>query len=127
MKKMPKKLEILIIISALVFFIYVLRNIKNKKLTVQNAIIWMVLAIGIVILALGSNFFEKMAQILGIQNLSNLSFFVGFLFLIFVCFNITKTLSVQNKKIISLTQELALLKSEGEKHETKQKRNEKNN
>ncbi len=124
---MPKKLEILIIISALVFFIYVLRNIKNKKLTVQNAIIWMVLAIGIVILALGSNFFEKMAQILGIQNLSNLSFFVGFLFLIFVCFNITKTLSVQNKKIISLTQELALLKSEGEKHETKQKRNEKNN
>ena len=127
MKKMPKKLEILIIISALVFFIYVLRNIKNKKLTVQNAIIWMVLAIGIVILALGSNFFEKMAQILGIQNLSNLSFFVGFLFLIFVCFNITKTLSVQNKKIISLTQELALLKSEGEKHETKQKRNEENN
>lgn len=124
---MPKKLEILIIISALVFFIYVLRNIKNKKLTVQNTIIWMVLAIGIVILALGSNFFEKMAQILGIQNLSNLSFFVGFLFLIFVCFNITKTLSVQNKKIISLTQELALLKSEGEKHETKQKRNEKNN
>lgn len=124
---MPKKLEILIIISALVFFIYVLRNIKNKKLTVQNAIIWMVLAIGIVILALGSNFFEKMAQILGIQNLSNLSFFVGFLFLIFVCFNITKTLSVQNKKIISLTQELALLKSEGEKHETKQKRNEENN
>lgn len=127
MKKMPKKLEILIIISALVFFIYVLKNIKNKKLTVQNAIIWMVLAIGIVILALGSNFFEKMAQILGIQNLSNLSFFVGFLFLIFVCFNITKTLSVQNKKIISLTQELALLKSEGEKHETKQKRNAKNN
>lgn len=124
---MPKKLEILIIISALVFFIYVLKNIKNKKLTVQNAIIWMVLAIGIVILALGSNFFEKMAQILGIQNLSNLSFFVGFLFLIFVCFNITKTLSVQNKKIISLTQELALLKSEGEKHETKQKRNAKNN
>ena len=79
MKKMPKKLEILIIISALVFFIYVLRNIKNKKLTVQNAIIWMVLAIGIVILALGSNFFEKMAQILGIQNLSNLSFLQYFI------------------------------------------------
>ena len=62
---MPKKLEVLIIISALIFFIYVLRNIKYKKLTVKNAIIWMILAIGIIILVLGSSFFEKTAQFLG--------------------------------------------------------------
>lgn len=123
---MPKKLIILIVLSALLFFIYVLKNIKHQKLTIKNSIIWIILALGIIIAVLGATFFEKAANWVGIKNLSNLSFYIGFLFLIFVCFNITKIISIQNKKIINLTQELALLKSEVKQNEAKQKRTSKN-
>lgn len=123
---MPKKLIILIVLSALLFLIYVLKNIKYQKLTIKNSIIWIILALGIIIAVLGATFFEKAANWVGIKNLSNLSFYIGFLFLIFVCFNITKTISIQNKKIINLTQELALLKNEVKQNEAKQKRTSKN-
>ncbi len=123
---MPKNLIILVVLSALLFLVYVLRNIKYQKLTIRNGIIWLVLILGIIIVVFCYSFFEKIAHALGIENLSSMSFYIGFLFLIFVCFNITKTISVQNQKIIKLTQELGILKNEVKQYEAKQKRNSKN-
>jgi hypothetical protein len=42
-------------------------------------------------------------------------FFMGFIFLIVLCFNLSSQLSIQNKKIINLTQELGILKNKLEK------------
>lgn len=123
---MPKNLIILVVLSALLFLVYVLRNIKYQKLTIRNGIIWLMLILGVMIVVFGYSFFEKIAHALGIENLSSMSFYIGFLFLIFVCFNITKTISVQNQKIIKLTQELGILKNEVKQYEAKQKRNSKN-
>ena len=123
---MPKNLIILVVLSALLFLVYVLRNIKYQKLTIRNGIIWLMFILGVIIVVFGYNFFEKIAHALGIENLSSMSFYIGFLFLIFVCFNITKTISVQNQKIIKLTQELGILKNEVKQYEAKQKRNSKN-
>ena len=123
---MPKNLIILVVLSALLFLVYVLRNIKYQKLTIRNGIIWLVLILGIIIVVFCYSFFFFFSNALGIENLSSMSFYIGFLFLIFVCFNITKTISVQNQKIIKLTQELGILKNEVKQYEAKQKRNSKN-
>ena len=42
-------------------------------------------------------------------------FFGGFIFLIILCFNLSSEISIQNKKIISLTQEVGILKNKLEK------------
>ena len=52
------------------------------------------------------------AKFIGIETVSNLLFFLGFLFMIFITFDLAKTISIQNRKIINLTQELAILKHE---------------
>lgn len=123
---MSKKLMILIILSAILFLIYVIKSIRHQELTVKNSLIWIVLSISIIIVALWSDFFEKMANMFGIEKLSNMFFYLGFLFFIFLCFNITKIISVQNKRIINLTQELALLKNEVDKNVSENGRNHKN-
>lgn len=123
---MPKKLIILVILSVLIFLFHVLKNIKHQKLNIENALIWILLSIGIIIGVLNLDILESLAHFLGIETLSNMTFFVGFIFLIFVIFNITRIISIQNKKIINLTQEIALLKKEVNKYAVKEKLNKNN-
>lgn len=120
---MPKKLIIVLIISILIFLIYVLRNIKQKRLNIKNSLIWIIMSIGIIICTFQIDNLEKLAKIVGIKTVSNMIFFLGFIFLIFTCFNITKILSTQNRKIVKLTQELALLRKEVETNDGKKRRN----
>ena len=123
---MPKKLIIVLIISILIFLFYVLKNVKQNKLNIKNSLIWIILSIGIIICTLQINNLEKLAKLAGIKTVSNMLFFLGFIFLIFTCFNITKTISMQNRKIVTLTQELALLRKEMEDENEKSRRNKKN-
>lgn len=116
---MPSILIFVIMISILIFLIYVLENIKNNKLNIKNALIWIILSFGIIICIFQIDNLEILAKLLGIETVSNMLFFFGFLFLLFVCFNITKIISTQNKKIIILTQELALLRKEVTKNDQK--------
>lgn len=111
---MPNTLKIFIIAFIILFFLYVLKNVRDNKLNIKNALIWMVMSIGIIICTFQVENLEKLSKLIGAKTLSNIIFFLGFIFLIYVCFNITKTISTQNKKIISLSQELAILKKEKE-------------
>ena len=119
MKKMPRNLTIILIISILIFIIYVLFEIKHNKLNIKNAIIWIIMGICIVFCTLQIEAVKVLAKIIGIEKASNMIFFLGFIFLIFTCFNITQTISIQNRKIIKLTQDLAILRNEIEKNDKK--------
>lgn len=111
---MPNTLKIFIVAFIVLFFFYVIKNVKDNKLNIKNALIWMVMSVGIIICTFQVENLEKLSKLIGAKTLSNIIFFLGFIFLIYVCFNITKTISTQNKKIISLSQELAILKKEKE-------------
>lgn len=114
---MPSSLKIFLVISILIFLIHVINNVRKNKLSVRNSIIWLIMGIVIIICVFQINNLEYIAKLVGIKTVSNLLFFLGFIFLIFVTFDITRTISVQNKKIITLTQELAILRKEREDHE----------
>ena len=109
---MPNTLKIFIVAFILIFLFYVVKNVEDNKLNIQNALIWMVMSIGIIISTFQIENLEKLSKLIGAKTLSNIIFFLGFIFLIYVCFNITKIISTQNKKIINLTQELAILRKE---------------
>lgn len=116
---MPNIAKIFVIVLIVIFFLYVIKNIKSNKLNIQNALIWMMLPIGVILVVIFIDKLTILAKLVGVETLSNLLFFIGFIFLIFVCFNITKIISMQNKKIINLTQELALLRKEIENDKKK--------
>ncbi|MBR3210711.1 MAG: DUF2304 domain-containing protein [Bacilli bacterium] len=107
---MPNSLKIFLTLSMLIFLIHVLNNVRKNKLSVRNSIIWIIMGITIIICVFQVENLEVLAKLVGIKTVSNLLFFLGFIFLIYVTFDITRIISIQNKKIISLTQELALLR-----------------
>lgn len=107
---MPNSLKIFLIISILIFIIHVLNNVKKNKLSIRNCIVWLVMSIAVIICVFQVDNLTALAHLVGIKTLSNLIFFLGFIFLIFVVFDLTRIVSMQNKKIITLTQELGILK-----------------
>lgn len=114
---MPGRLSLCIIVLAILFFIYIFYNVKNKKLNIKNALVWLVLDAIIMVATLMIPTLQKIAQFFKIEVVSNMVFFFALFFLIFVSFFITKTISEMNHKIITLTQELALLKEREESRE----------
>ncbi len=116
---MPNSVKIISTIILCIFLLYVLKNVKSKQLSVRNSIAWLIMGISVIICFYQIPTLRKLADFIGVETVSNLLFFLGFIFLIFVCFDITRTISTQNKKIINLTQELALLKKEVEKNDKK--------
>lgn len=116
---MPNTLKIFLIISIIIFMLHVLNNVKKNKLSVRNSIVWLLMGGAVIICVFQVENLTVLAHLLGIKTLSNLIFFLGFIFLIFVVFDLTRIVSMQNKKIITLTQELGILKKEIENDKKK--------
>lgn len=109
---MPSSAKIILTLCLLIFILYVINNVRHKKLSVRNSFIWLIMAITTIICIWIIPLLYIFAKFIGIETVSNLLFFLGFLFMIFTTFDLAKTISIQNKKIINLTQELAILKHE---------------
>lgn len=116
---MPNKLCIVIIILMLIFIIYIMKTVAKKKMTIKNSLLWFILSIGVIFCAFQIDNLAKIAKIIGIETVSNMLFFLGFVFLIFVCFNLTKNISSEKQKVVKLTQEIALIKKELEDEKSK--------
>lgn len=112
---MELKLKIIIIIVMLVLLLYMFNAVRNSKISLKNILIWIVADVLVIVGVLFLDSLLKVANFIGIETVSNMMFFGGFIFLIVLCFNLSSELSVQNKKIISLTQELGILRNKLDK------------
>ena len=81
--------------------------------------IWIVLSFAIIFCVLNLPLLQKIANVLGIKTISNMLFFLGFIFFIFIIHNLSKTVSQQENRILILTQEIALLRKKVEDYEEK--------
>ena len=106
---MSIKLKVFLIIILLLVLIYILKSINNNSISTKHALIWVFAVVFGIISILTVEHLFVLARYLSIENVSNMIFFLTFVFLIIICFNLSKQLSIQNKKIINLTQELGIL------------------
>ena len=116
---MALRLKICLIIIMLLFLVYVLKKVKHDKLSIRNALIWILSDILIIFCIIFIENLLTITNFIGIETVSNMIFFIGFVFLLILCFNQTCQLSTQNKKIIVLTQELGILKNKLDKGKIK--------
>lgn len=112
---MELKLKVFIIIVMLFLLFYMFCAVRKNKISLKNILIWIIADIIVIIAVLFLEILLNFANFIGIETVSNMMFFGGFIFLIILCFNLSSELSNQNKKIISLTQELGILKNRLEK------------
>lgn len=112
---MELKLKIIIIIVMLVLLLYMFNAVRGNKISLKNILIWIIADVIVIFGVLFLEILFDLANFIGVETVSNMMFFLGFIFLIVLCFNLSSELSIQNKKIISLTQEVGILKNRLEK------------
>lgn len=116
---MPLRLQIFIGVVVVLWLLYIVNMVRNKKVDLRYALSWLMVGTIVLIFDIFPGLIAGLAELVGISLASNAVFFMGFVFVVMLIFLLTvsvSNLSVKNKK---LTQEMALLREEVErmKHE----------
>ena len=114
--------RILLVLASAWAFYYVLRNIRDQKLQINDSLFWFFFAILLLLLALfpGITFF--FADILHIESPANLLFLVMFAILIYRSFHQSIKISQLDNKIKELTQNMTIYEKRENDGGTDQKR-----
>lgn len=112
------KLQLILIIAAIIFTLFVIRVTNKKKMNFNYTMVWIIFSAIILLLAIFPNIISGFATLIGIETPVNALFLVFIFVLIVIDLYLSIEYSKSNDKIIILTQEIALLKKEmGEKNE----------
>lgn len=105
---MSMKLRVVLALILLIGLGFLISLIKKRKLDLKYSIVWLLLPIVIFIIIIIPGLLEWMAAALGIYDVMNMVFFLGFIFVIAVIFSLTVAISKMADSIRQLTQKVAL-------------------
>lgn len=105
---MTLKLRLIIIFVILLGVAFIVNLIRKRSLELKYALTWMILAVGLLVIVLIPGLLEKMAVALGIYNVMNMVFFVGFIFAIILIFGLTMSMSRNSDRVRKMAQYIAL-------------------
>ena len=105
---MPNSLIIFILVLGILSLFLIYNMVKRKRMLVSHSILWNILIISIMIASVTTSELKEIATFIGIAEVSNLIFFIGFLILLVLNLLLTVNLSKQKSTTITLVQELAL-------------------
>ncbi len=108
-------LKIKMIIIAILGLLCILYTLKKNKLSVRYSILWSLLPLSCLLMAVFDESMIKLANRLGFTLLSNMIFFMIIGVLLVITFILTIIINNLNKKIIKLTQDLAIIDRKKEK------------
>lgn len=114
---MSLRLQIMLLVMLLCVLAGMVTQIKRKKLELKYTLSWFVLIIVLIVLTCFPRLLIVIAEFLGIAAPVNMIFFLGFCFSLVIIYTLTVAISKMSDNIRSLTQKIALLEKEEEKHE----------
>lgn len=117
---MTTSLKIFLILVLCFQLFSMLKKTREKKLTMKYASFWIVLVVVMILLVIFPNIIYETSKFIGFEKPSNMVLVIGMLFLLYVSFVITITISIQNEKIKKLVQEISLLKEENNEKRKKE-------
>ena len=115
------KVGLVIIIMFAIFTI--VRNIKNGKLQLSFSIFSIITGIALIVALLIPSLVEKLAAFIGFEVASNMLFCISIFVILYLIFSLMIIVSDEHKKIVSLVQEISLLKERVNKLEKNQSNN----
>ena len=105
----PATLRQTLIIAVICYFFVILYFLKQKALNLKYTLLWLVAGVVMGILIVVPELLVKIIRIFGIQDNMNGLFIFAIGFIIMILLSLTSIASRQNRKIRTLTQELAIL------------------
>lgn len=109
---MDIRTQIFVIVIAVLALVILVNMLRKRTLELRYALLWVVMAIGILIFACFPGLTKWLAGVLGIDTPINMLFFAGFCFALAIIFFLTVVISRMANRVKKLTQEMALLKKE---------------
>lgn len=106
---MTLKLQILVIVIALLAIAFTFMLIKKGKLGFKISLPWLIVFVLIIIFAAIPALMDWISDVLGIYSPVNMIFFLAVLFLMLIIYSLTVTVFVNNKKTRELVQKVAYL------------------
>jgi hypothetical protein len=103
--------RVIAVLLALAFMLVVLELIRRHRLQERHAVIWFLLALGMVIGAAVPATLELFAELIGVRDTNVALFSLVLLVLLGLCFYFTVLLSRQSERITRLAQEAALARA----------------
>jgi hypothetical protein len=105
---MTLKLKIIIFAVVVFGFAILVHLIRKRSLELKYALVWMILGIGLLLIVFIPGLLEAMAAMLGIYDVMNMVFFVGFIFAIILIFGLTMSQSHNADRVRKMAQHIAL-------------------
>ncbi|MCL2187131.1 MAG: DUF2304 domain-containing protein [Defluviitaleaceae bacterium] len=106
---MPTLQAILVILLSIAFTVYILYTARSTRLDMRYAITWLIVAAGAIFIAIFPNLIMRISYLLQFEAATNMLFIAAIVVLAVIVFRLTITLSKMEKRILQLTQALALL------------------
>ena len=105
-------LKIFLITKCILLIINVYLKVLKKDLDFKNAFAWMTIILLLMILCIFDNILVPIKNLFGFELVSNMIFFMGFIFISLLLLSLSIKVNKQNEKITKLTQELAIIKKD---------------
>lgn len=103
------------IILSILFLIYILKEVRDNKLSINESFIWSLGAIGALILSSFPGLLDKIAKRIGVEYPPSLLFTICFLFMGIIIFKNSRRIAHLQEKVVVLAQEIAILKKDNNK------------
>lgn len=105
----PSHLRLTLIIVLVSYFIVILYFLKQKALNLKYTLLWLVAGAVMGILVVVPELLTQIIHLFGIQDNMNGLFLFCIGFIVLILLSLTSIASRQNRKLRTLTQELAIL------------------
>lgn len=105
----PSHLRVTLIIVVISYFIVILYFLKQKALNLKYTLLWLVAGAVMGVLVVIPELLTGIIRLFGIQDNMNGLFLFCIGFIILILLSLTSIASRQNRKLRTLTQELAIL------------------
>ncbi len=105
----PSHLRVTLILVVISYFIVILYFLKQKALNLKYTLLWLVAGAVMGILVVVPELLTQVIRLFGIQDNMNGLFLFCIGFIVLILLSLTSIASRQNRKLRTLTQELAIL------------------
>ncbi len=109
---MTLRLQIIIIIVILLAVLYIINQLRRKKLEYRFGLGWLFIIFCIFVLTVCPKMLDEITRILGIALPINMLFFFGFCFIVMLVFSMSMMISNLNDRVKKLSQEIAIIRKD---------------
>jgi hypothetical protein len=107
-----EKVQTIAVLLSIALLASVLRLIHRRYLREQYSLLWLFFGVVILGLSINTNWLEHLAKAVGIYYAPSLLFLVGIILCLLLILHLTVVVSKLTERVVRLTQELSLLRSE---------------